>query len=146
MRWLRWSLLGRYSDLGVLVLRVGLGLMMMFHGWPKVQGGPSKWAGLGGSMSLFGIDAFPTFWGAAAAFTELVGGALLVLGLGTRPAAALLAFVMFVAAANHYAEEGLRAASHPIETGLGLIALLFLGTGRYGLEDRLRRAGWRAGP
>lgn len=139
MRWLLWPLLGRYSDIGITVLRVGLGLMMMLHGWPKVQGGPGNWAKLGGSMALFGITAFPAFWGGAAAFTELVGGALLVLGLGTRPAAALLTFVMFVAAANHMAGDGFMSASHPIETGTGLLALVFLGSGRWGLEHRIGR-------
>ena len=43
MRWLRWSFLDRYRDLGLLVMRVGLGLSFMAHGWPKLVGGPETW-------------------------------------------------------------------------------------------------------
>ena len=89
-------------------------------------------------MHVVGIDVFPTFWGAAAAFSEFLGGALLVLGLGTRPAAALITMVMGVAALNHMeGGKGVMEASHPIEVGIAMIALVFLGSGRYGLDRRV---------
>ena len=129
-------------EIGHLVLRVGLGAMMAaVHGWPKVTGGPAKWAKLGGAMDTFGITFAPTFWGGAAAFTELVGGVLLVVGLGTRPAAALLAFTMFVAASNHLADgDGIGGASHAIEDGLAFVALMLIGGGKHSLD---RRFGFR---
>ena len=35
----------RYHDLGLLVLRVGLGVMFMLHGYPKLMGGPAPASG-----------------------------------------------------------------------------------------------------
>jgi putative oxidoreductase len=32
--------LDRYRDAGLLVLRIGIGVMFMLHGFPKVMGGP----------------------------------------------------------------------------------------------------------
>lgn len=112
--------------------------MMMTHGWPKVEGGPKKWERLGHATEAFGIDFAPTFFGAAASFTELVGGLMLVLGLGTRPASLFLAITMIVAAGSHLDKgDGLSGASHAIELGIVFIGLLGLGGGRYALERRL---------
>ena len=136
-------MLGRletYRGVGVMVGRIGLGAMMMVHGWPKVAGGAAGWEGLGGAMGALGIEAFPTFWGAAAAFTEFFGGALVVLGLATRPVCLAMIFLLAVAAASHLgAGEGLRGASHAIETGLGFWLLLFVGPGSFSVDRRLRR-------
>jgi putative oxidoreductase len=132
--------LARYADVGHLVLRAGVGAMMVLHGWPKVAGGAGTWEKLGGAMGTFGIHFAPTMWGMAAAFSEFLGGLLLVLGLGTRPAAAALAFTMFVAASNHLAHgQGLDTASHAIELFFVFVGLVFLGGGRYSLDAR---QGW----
>lgn len=121
--------------LGLLVLRVGLGVMMMVHGYGKVMGGPELWAGLGGAMGHLGITFAPTFWGAAAAFSEFGGGFLLIIGLLTRPAAASLAFTMLVATVMHLANgDGIKGSSHSIEDGIAFLALILTGAGSYSLD------------
>ena len=37
----------RTQDVGLLVVRVGLGVMFMVHGLPKLAGGPAAWTGVG---------------------------------------------------------------------------------------------------
>jgi putative oxidoreductase len=127
-------------DLGLLVLRVGVGAMYaVVHGWPKLSGGPERWKKLGGAMEPFGIDFAPTAWGFLAMAAELGGGALLVLGLFTRPAAAAILCTMIVAATRHLSRgDGIGEASHAIELGVVMAALLFLGPGRHSLDARLR--------
>jgi putative oxidoreductase len=138
MRWLVWPQLAAFSEVGHLILRVGIGLMMILHGMPKVEGGPAKWERLGHATRSIGIDFAPTFFGAAAAFTELVGGALLVMGLGTRPAALFLALTMLVATTNHLQHgDGVSGASHAIELGFVFVGLLFMGGGYYSLDRHL---------
>lgn len=139
MRWLTWRGLGRWQDVGLLVMRVGLGLGMVAHGWPKPWGGPAKWEALGGAMASVGITFLPTFWGLCAALAEVFGGLLLAVGLATRPAAAALAFTMFIAAAMHLdAGDGYLGSSHAIEVGWAFVGLVFLGSGRYGVDARLK--------
>ena len=140
MRWVTWKGIDSYRDLGTLIVRVGLGLMIMNHGWPKLAGGAVKWRELGGAMGALGVDFAPEFWGAAAAFTEFFGGFLIVVGLGTRPAALLVVFTLFVAAMNKFGGgASLLAASHPIETALAFLALFFLGPGTFSIDQRLSR-------
>lgn len=128
------------KDLGLVVARVGLGAMFVVHGWPKITGGPDKWVKLGGAMSHLGVDFWPTFWGFCAAFAEFGGGILLALGLAFRPAAAMMAFTMFVAAYMHHSGgDGFGGWSHAGEDAIMFIALAMIGPGRFALEVRLRK-------
>lgn len=34
--------LGKYRNTGLLIIRIGLGVMMMLHGYPKLLGGPEN--------------------------------------------------------------------------------------------------------
>ena len=129
--------LGKYKNSGLLILSVGLGAMMMTHGVPKLMGGVKMWEGVGGAMENIGISFFPVFWGLMAALVESVGGFLFLLGLAFRPACLLLAFVMFIAALNHFAGgEGLGGASHAIELGFVFLGLMFVGPGKYSIDKK----------
>lgn len=129
--------LGRYTDAGLLLMRVGLGAMMIVHGYPKLVGGPEKWAKVGRAMENLNIDAYPTFWGFMAAAAEAFGGLLLMIGLAFRPAALLLLFTMVVAAMSHFAKgDDLLRSSHAIELGFVFLGLFFVGPGRYSIDKR----------
>jgi putative oxidoreductase len=125
----------KYSNFGLLLMRLGLGVMMVLHGYPKLIGGPDKWAKIGGAMGNLGVHAYPTFWGFMAAATESLGGVLLILGLAFRPACLLLLFTMVVAAISHfYRGDDIMGASHAIELGFAFLGLLFVGPGKYSVD------------
>ncbi len=125
-------------DVGLLVIRLGLGVMFIMHGWPKMMAGPDRWAGLGGAMGNLGITFAPAMWGFLAAFAELVGGAMLIVGLLVRPFAAMMCFTMFVAAVMHITgghEFGKWA--WPVEAGVAFLGLTIAGGGRVALGATL---------
>lgn len=129
--------LGKYRDLGLLIIRVGLGVMMIVHGFPKMMGGVETWAKLGGTMSVIGIKFFPVFWGFMAAIAEGVGGLFLIIGLWNRPTLLLLAFTMLIAALMHLGKgDGLAGSSHAIELFCVFVGLLFLGPGKYSVDKK----------
>ncbi|QFZ23232.1 DoxX family protein [Saccharothrix syringae] len=79
------------KDVAALVGRLGLGAVFIAHGWQKftewgMDGTASAFAGMG--VPLPALSAWFT------AIVELVGGALLVLGVATPVVGALLAFAM----------------------------------------------------
>lgn len=135
-------------DLGLLVLRLGVGASMaVFHGWPKLVGGPELWAQIGGAMGNFaalGLPEQPAAWGAAAMAAEFLGSIAIATGVVFRPAAAALAFTMVVAATHHVMMPadadgaGWSGASHAIELGAVYMALLLTGPGRFRPRGRKR--------
>jgi putative oxidoreductase len=129
--------LGNYRNFGLLIIRVGLGLMFIFHGLPKLEGGPKMWEQIGGAMGSVGIHFFPVFWGLAAAVVETVGGFLLILGLAFRPVCLLLVINLVIAALFTYNKgEGLMGASHAIEDAVMFAGLLFIGPGKYSVDKK----------
>lgn len=130
--------LDRFRDEGLLVLRLGFGVMFIYHGFPKIVGGPDVWTQLGGAMANFGITFAPAFWGFMAAVAEFCGALCLLAGFLMRPACALLVINMTVAATMHLAHgDGVGVASHAIEDGIVFLSLLLIGPGKYALDARL---------
>jgi len=136
-------------DLAALLLRLVGGLIFLPHGWSKVagEGGAGTFAA---SMSTeYGI---PLFLGHLAAWAEVAGAALLIVGLLTRLDAILLAATMFVAVfvvslpdAMFEIPPGsikLFVALRGIELPLAMLAislaLVLLGGGRFSLDYALR--------
>ena len=125
---------GKGKDIGLVILRIGLGIMFVAHGLPKIIGGPEKWAGLGAALKVFGIAFAPAFWGFMASFAEFAGGVCLVLGVFFRPMLVLLIATMIVAASMLLnAGAGFTAASHAITVGIVFISMLFAGPSKLSL-------------
>jgi putative oxidoreductase len=130
--------LEKYTDLGLLILRLGVGLgFVWFHGWAKISGGSEAWAGYGSAMENFGIGFGHTFFGLMAALTESVGGLLFAAGLFFRPVSLLLAFVMLTAATNHIV-TGQGTPAHAIKNLFLFAGASLIGPGKYSLDAVLR--------
>ncbi len=122
---------------GLLILRVGIGITIFLHGFPKITGGVETWTAIGGTMSNFGIDFAPAFWGFMAAFAETVGGALFVFGLFFRPAALLLIGTMIVAVVTHVVQgDGFAGYGHALDLSIVFLAALLTGPGKYSLDAK----------
>lgn len=128
--------LSTYRDFGLLLLRVGIGIMFVFHGLPKLIGGPEHWAGLGAVIGKFGITFFPEFWGFMAGFSEFAGGLSLILGFKFRPALFLLLIAMVIASFHHVLSgDDFSTSSHAIEAAILFLSLIFIGPGKYSLDE-----------
>lgn len=125
-------------DLGLLLLRVGVGSALFAHGAQKLFG----WFGGGGvegTAEFLGSAGFepPKLNAALAGAGEAGSGVLLALGLGTGPAAAAATATMVTAGSVH-APNGFFGQSGgyelPATYALAATALALAGPGRLSLD------------
>ena len=101
-----------FSEALLSVLRIMTGLLFFTHGSAKLLGFPVTQHFAGG-VELFSLTGLT-------GFLELVGGALIAIGLFTRLTAFILSGMMAVAYFMAHAPQGF----HPINNG-GELAILF---------------------
>jgi len=131
----------KHRDLGLLIIRLGLGISFIFiHGLPKIKGGSELWLRLGKSMSNLGINFLPEFWGFMAAFSEFVIPVFIITGLFFRPALLLIAFTMFVAMLMHLSNlDPWSKVAYSMELMFVFIGLFLTGPGRLSLDHKFRK-------
>jgi putative oxidoreductase len=126
-------------DLGLLMIRVVIGLLMVGHGAQKLFGwfGGYGLKGTGGFFDSIGIKPGVTM-AFLAGFIEITGGLLFVSGLLTWVGGILLAAVMVAAIAKVHRANGLWATSNGYEYNLVLIVtalgIALVGPGAYSLD------------
>lgn len=128
--------LGNYKNFGLLIIRVGLGVMFIYHGFPKLIGGPHKWEQIGTATKYVGIHFWPLLWGLLAAVVEAIGGVLLIIGWSFRAVCLLLLINLIVAGVLSYDLGGISDASHAIEDAVVFAGLLFVGPGKYSADKK----------
>lgn len=129
------------KDWGLLILRVGIGSMFVFHGLPKIVGGSEKWHKIGEAVKFMGITQFYEFWGYMAAFAEFGGGILLMFGLLHRFVSLLLFLTMMVASVKHIAQgDDFVKSSHALESTILFFSLILIGPGKLSFDQLLFRS------
>jgi putative oxidoreductase len=130
-----WKSLTKYSDFGLLLLRIIIGSLYLWaHGWPKLAGGLAVWKRAGLDMKYVGITFWPTFWGCLMAFSQSVGVFLFILGLLFRPSCLLLFLTFLFASIVTYRIHGILSAEHVLQLCTIFFALLFIGPGKYSVD------------
>ena len=129
-------------SVGLLILRLVVGLTLAAHGAQKVFGwfGGYGLAGTGQFLEQLGFRP-GRVQAALAGTAELVGGLFLAAGFLTPAAAAAIVAVMFVAAVSVHIKKGFFATNGGYEYTLVLggaaLALAFTGPGAFSLDQAL---------
>jgi len=125
------------SDLGRLLLRVTLGVCILFHGIAKIQGGVDGIAQGLTTLGLPGFIAYGVYLG------EIVGPLLLIVGWFSRLGAGLIAINMVFAIAIAHRADVFKISEHggwAIELQaiylMAAIALVLMGAGRFAINER----------
>ena len=138
------KVLNSNAGLAALALRVPVGIILAAHGAQKLFGwfGGYGLEGTGQWMASIGLE--PGYLMALlAGSTEFFGGLALVLGLLTRPAAAVSAVTMLVAIFSAHISNGFFLTNNGYEYALALfgatLALAIQGGGSFAVDNGLSR-------
>lgn len=125
------------EDVGKLVLRASLAVLMLFHGFAKALHGVDGIAGLLERSSLPGVLAYMAYFG------EIIIPVMLLLGVLTRLSAVIYVVNMIFAVVLAFGwnllsltKMGGLVSELALLHLLGALALVFLGAGKYSLDYR----------
>ncbi len=134
--------LEKLKPLGLLVLRVSLGIAFMTHGYPKLISDTAHWE------RIFSGFGFPGYLAYVSGILEMFGGSLLVIGLFTRGAALLLAIEMGVVLVHtEIPAAGIHAFGNyelPLILGAASLALSTTGAGSISIDGATFEFGRKA--
>ena len=124
-------------DLGRLLLRIALGVLILMHGIAKLRGGMS---GIEGMVVAQGLPAFLAY---GVLVGEVLAPLMLIAGFHARIGGALVAVnMLFAIALAHMGQLGRLNASGGWALELqgmflaAAVAVVLLGPGRYGINQR----------
>jgi putative oxidoreductase len=137
------NFLKRIEPLALLLLRCGLALVFIYHGYPKLFGDTAKFIE---SFQAIGLPPYVVY---VTGVVELFGGIALALGLLTPVAGLLLLFDMCAAMWKYNFNEGIYAVREyelPLVLGLASLVVAATGGGRFCLDRLIFRDKLMAGP
>ncbi|WP_210367054.1 DoxX family protein [Bacillus sp. REN3] len=126
-------------DLGLLIIRLVIGVLFFGHGAQKLFGwfGGYGLKGTGGWFDSIGMKPGVTM-ALFAGLAEFIGGILLAAGFLTPLAAVMIAGTMLIAIVKVHGPNGLWATSNGYEYNLTLMAvavgLALIGPGKYAID------------
>lgn len=122
------------ADFGILILRVGISVLMLTHGYTKLTGfleGNRSFAdpiGLGEQLSYI-----------LTIFAEFGCSILLILGLFSRAALIPLIFTMVVVVFIVHGPDPFAKKEHAISFLITYVTLFLTGPGKYSVDSKLYR-------
>ena len=131
---MRLQFLGKYREAGLLIMRVGLGVLFILLTGPVLLGGSSAWANFGSAIKNLGLHRHFQIWGFLGALCGCLGGALMIFGLFFRPGVLLVLLITLVHLLGALDGGTLRANLAAVELALVLVGLLFVGPGKYSVD------------
>ena len=130
------SFLKKWESLTLLLLRCGLGLVFIYHGYPKLIGNTERF------VESFQAIGLPRYFVYVAGVIESFGGLAIALGLFTPVVGIILLLEMAAAMWKYNFNEGIYAVREyelPLILGLASLALAATGAGMFSLDHLIFR-------
>ena len=134
--------------LGLLLLRVVVGLILLMHGLGKLIGPPFPGTGMQGFIGFLGMLHYPvpTLLGYVGMLTETLGGLAFLLGIALTPVGIWTAVYLFIALLTvhlsngfdvfHYGDPMKRGYEYTLLLMIACLSLAFTGPGMGAVQLR----------
>jgi len=125
------SSLKKWEPVTLLLLRCGLGLVFIYHGYPKLFGNTERF------VESFQTLGLPGYFVYVAGVIEVFGGLAIIFGLLTPVVGIILLLEMAVAMWKYNFNEGIYAVREyelPLILGLASLSLAATGAGALSLD------------
>lgn len=122
----------KYSDVALLLLRVGVGIIFIVSGWGKLTG----IEGVQGFFGNIGIP-LPGIMAWVVALVEFFGGIMVLFGAYAKIPYLLLAIIMLVAIFTVKIGDGFGASRLELMLLLANLALFLTGSGQYSVDHKI---------
>lgn len=131
----------KLTDIGILIVRVTLGVIFVAHGLQKLIGAFGGPGIKGTTAMLDSIGIVPAqVWAWALALGEIAGGLFLILGIIPKLCALVIAVIMAVAIVKVHGPKGLFMMKGGFEYQLLIVSvciqLMITGGGKYSLLNK----------
>jgi len=134
--------LEKFRPLALLLLRLALGIIFIFHGYPKLFTHTRE------TTQMFEHMGFPGYFVYIAGAVEFFGGIVMILGLFTRVAGLLLAGEMAIAIWRVHLPQGpitmVKNYEFPLVLAMAAFTLATVGAGLISLDQAIFGGGRRA--
>jgi len=129
----------RKSDLGLLIMRLGLAAVLLIHSLPKLIRGAQAWEGVGKTINFIDLGAPASFIGLIFLLLVTLGAISLLVGYFFR-IASLVLFLIFGLYFFNYFSVGYQTLML-WSAGLAAVflGLIFVGPGRYAIAVKLEK-------
>ncbi len=125
--------LAKYSDFGLLLLRLSLGLFFIILVAPVLVHGSGSWSRFGSGVRVLGLHSHFGTWGFIGALLLCIGAVLMIFGLFFR-LGTLICLLVAILHAVGSAKAGTHGAFLPIEFCAVLLSTLLIGPGKYSVD------------
>ncbi len=129
------------TDIGLLIGRIGIGVLMLVHGYPKMlmlfSGAPVQFPPVMGMSAELSLGL--------AVFAEVFCSVLIIAGFATRLAVIPLIITMLVAVGLVHGADPFAKQEPGLHYLLVYLVLFFTGSGRFSIDYLLQRSNSKIG-
>jgi putative oxidoreductase len=129
----------RQSNFGLLIMRLGLAAVLLFHALPKLFAGSHSWQSVGTTLAFFNAGVPETIIGFVMLLLEALGAISLMFGYFFRIACIILLIIFSLYFFNYF-----RIGYQTLmlwSAGLAAVffGLIYVGPGRYSIAVKLQK-------
>ena len=129
----------RKKDIGLLIMRLGLAAVLLWHSVPKLIGGTPAWKSVGTTLAFINLGLPASFLGLLSLALETLCSISLIFGYLFRPFSSILFVLMLLYSINYFNVAYKTLMMWSLALTSVFLGFVFTGPGRYALAVKLEK-------